>query len=66
MCIWDTAGGWEHDVMRPLAYQGAHYILLLYSTVDIYSFANVKAKVSALPYLPIYPSYPWYVLVPIL
>jgi len=46
MNIWDTASGAEHDVMRPLVYQGADLIIICYSTVDVQSFYNVANKVS--------------------
>lgn len=44
LTIWDTASAAEYDVMRPLAYQDAHAIIICFSTVDPDSYYSVASK----------------------
>ncbi|KAK5655918.1 hypothetical protein OQA88_5053 [Cercophora sp. LCS_1] len=44
ICIWDTASGPEHDVMRPLSYQDTNAVVICYSTSNPDSFYNVRSK----------------------
>ena len=40
--LWDTGGGEEYDVLRPLSYPGAHIFLVCFSVAEPASFKKVE------------------------
>ncbi|KAJ3058279.1 GTP-binding protein Rho1, partial [Quaeritorhiza haematococci] len=42
--LWDTAGSEELDRLRPFSYDGAQVMMICFSVVDPWSFANVEEK----------------------